>query len=125
MKLNELHVWREAVALVVSIYRLTAEFPAEERYDLTRQIRRAAVSVASNIAEGEGRRGHRDHARFVLNARGSLYEVRTQLVISRELGYVADEVLAVMIAKIDDVGRLINGTLRFLSANREAPSAKR
>ncbi len=115
MKLTELEVWLQAVDLVAHIYRITASFPDAERFGLTIQIRRAAVSIASNIAEGEGRRGRRDHSRFLLNARGSLYELQTQIVICGRLGYLMEDEASAAIERIANVGRLINGTIRYLS----------
>jgi four helix bundle protein len=115
MKLTELDVWLQAVDLVVHVYRVTAPFPDAEKFGLTIQIRRAAVSVASNIAEGEGRRGRRDHSRFLLNARGSLYELQTQIVICERLGYLLQDDVSAVIEKVENVGRLINGTMRYLA----------
>nr|WP_263405594.1 four helix bundle protein [Wenzhouxiangella sp. AB-CW3] len=82
--------WKVAVDLVESIYRLTMRFPEQERFGLTAQIRRAAVSVPSNIAEGAGRIGDREFVRFLGIARGSLSELETQLHIAKRLGYIDD-----------------------------------
>lgn len=127
MKLNELDVWLEAMGLVVTVYESTQAFPKDEIYGLRLQLRRAAVSVVSNIAEGEGRRGRRDHSRFVLNARGSLYELQTQIVLCERLGYLNPTVASGILARSETVGRLVNGTLRYLAraANRRAPAADR
>ena len=84
---RELHVWQYAISLSIALYRLTAEFPREEIYGLTAQLRRAGVSVASNIAEGYGRGSKADYRNFLCVARGSILEVQTQLVIAKELGY--------------------------------------
>jgi len=89
MKYTELDVWQQAVALALNIYAETANLPNDERFGLTAQMRRASVSIASNVAEGEGRRFRRDNAKFVLAARGSLYELHTQLVICERLGYIS------------------------------------
>jgi four helix bundle protein len=115
MHYTELEVWQEAIQLVVSVYQLTSVLPSTEQYGLRAQIRRAAVSIASNIAEGEGRRGRRDHSRFVLNARGSLYELQTQIVICQRLGYVGQAEMSAVFSHTEVVGRLINGTLRYLA----------
>jgi four helix bundle protein len=127
MKLTELEVWLEAMELVIDVYQLTAKLPPCERYGLRQQIRRAAVSVPSNIAEGEGRRGRRDHSRFLLTARGSLYELQTQMIICERLGYIDREAAPLVASRIEAVGRLINGTLRYLAraANRQPPGADR
>ena len=84
---HDLIVWQRAIQMSVSIYKLTEGFPKEELYGLTSQIRRAGVSVPSNIAEGYGRRSTGEYKQFLGMARGSNMEVQTQLVISRELGY--------------------------------------
>lgn len=84
---RDLEVWRDGVELVKVIYQLTRRFPDEERYGLTAQLRRAAVSVPSNIAEGAARGSRKDFARFVGMARGSVAELETQLVIAAELGF--------------------------------------
>ena len=84
---KDLVVWQRAIEMTVAIYRLTEGFPHEERYGLTSQIRRAGVSVASNIAEGYGRMSTGEYKHFLGMARGSNLEVQTQLVIARELGF--------------------------------------
>ena len=84
---KDLTVWRRAVELSLAIYRLTASFPAEERFGITSQLRRAGVSVPSNIAEGYGRGSRKDYKQFLAIARGSTLEVQTQLFIANELGY--------------------------------------
>src|SRR3990172_4088398 len=82
-----LDAWKEAMALVKSVYQLTQIFPKEEIYGLTSQIRRAAVSVPSNLADGAARTGKSEFARFLSIARGSLSELETQLLIAADLGY--------------------------------------
>jgi four helix bundle protein len=82
-----LKVWQRAIELSVAIYKLTTEFPREELYGLSSQLRRAAVSVASNIAEGYGRGSKGEFRQFVGVARGSVLELQTQLVIAKELGF--------------------------------------
>jgi four helix bundle protein len=84
---RELKVWQRAIELSVAIYKLTTEFPREELYGLSSQLRRAAVSVASNIAEGYGRGSKGEFRQFVGVARGSVLELQTQLVIAKELGF--------------------------------------
>jgi four helix bundle protein len=91
---RELRAWQSAMALAEEICRTTKTFPAEERYELASQIRRAAVSVPSNIAEGWGRYGQKEFARFVGIAQGSLCELETQMLLSRSFGYISAEVLA-------------------------------
>lgn len=84
---RDLKIWQRAIELSVAVYKLTGQFPSEELFGLTSQLRRAAVSVASNIAEGYGRATKGEFRQFVGIARGSILEVQTQLVIAKELGY--------------------------------------
>jgi len=92
-KYQELIVWQKSMQLVSSIYQLTSVFPEHERFGLSSQLRRAGVSIPSNIAEGSGRGSDRDFCRFLFTARGSLTELETQLLIATSLGYcqVTDE----------------------------------
>lgn len=87
---EDLEVWQLGKQLTVLTYKLTAGFPAKEIYGLTSQIRRAAVSVPSNVAEGFGRYHYMDRVKFFLNARGSLNEVKSHLLIANELGFTGD-----------------------------------
>lgn len=91
--LTELKIWKKAIDFTVSVYKVTANFPTDERLGLTSQLRRAAVSVPSNIAEGAGRNSQKEFANFLGIANGSSYELQTQLVISNKLGLLADDVL--------------------------------
>ena len=84
---RKLKVWQRAVQLSLEIYRYTVKFPIEERFGLTNQLRRAGVSIASNIAEGYGRGTRKDYKQFLCIARGSTLEVQTQVLIARELGF--------------------------------------
>ncbi len=106
-RFEDLRVWQKAHALVLDVYRLTASFPGEERYGLVSQMRRAAVSVPANIAEGFKKRGVRDKSHFYNIAQGSLEELRYYSILSRDLGYVADS--AKMREDIDDVARMLHG----------------
>ena len=90
---RDLIVWRKAIQFAKIVYGLTSRFPADERFGLTAQVRRAAVSVSSNIAEGHARQG-REFAHFLSIARGSLAEVESQLLLAVELGYIKPEALA-------------------------------
>lgn len=102
-----LDAWKVSRQLVSAIYRLTQGFPKEELFGLTSQLRRAAVSVPSNIAEGAARAGDREFAQFLNLARGSLSELETQLLIAGDLGYIkADDPI---FAAVDRVSRLITG----------------
>ena len=88
---KQLEVWKKAIQLVKIAYTLAKQLPSEEKYALSDQIRRAVVSIPSNIAEGNGRASSRDYAHFLAIARGSLYETRTQLDIAQELGYIGGD----------------------------------
>jgi four helix bundle protein len=112
---RELKVWQKAHRFVLDLYRQTQGFPAEERFGLTVQLRRAAVSVASNIAEGCGRDGERDFARFLSIAGGSASEVEYQLLLARDLGYLPEKLHRPLDAQINEVKRMLNSFIRTLS----------
>jgi four helix bundle protein len=111
---RELKVWQKAHRCTLEIYRHTQGFPAEERFGLTAQLRKAAVSVPSNIAEGCGREGERDFARFLSIAGGSASEVEYQLLLARDLGYLPDERHRPLDAQINEVKRMLNSFIRTL-----------
>src|SRR5205807_3734003 len=89
---RELRVWQEAMKLTAEVYRRTADFPKHEIYGLSNQMRRAAVSVPSNIAEGKGHRTDREFSQFLFDARGSLLELQSQVMIAEELQYLSTSV---------------------------------
>jgi len=107
---KKLIVWQKAMELSKAVYALVQFFPSEERYALTDQLRRAVISVASNIAEGNGRATSKDYAHFLAIARGSLYETITQLELAKELGYIEnyDEVLPIA----EEVSRMLTSMLK-------------
>jgi four helix bundle protein len=113
---RDLVVWQRAIQMTVAVYKLSAEFPKNEMYGLTSQIRRASVSVASNIAEGYGRGTRGEYKSFLGMARGSNYEVQTHLVIARELGYGDSEVLGSAESLSGEVGKMIFSLIDKLSA---------
>jgi four helix bundle protein len=106
---RDLIVWQKAIDLVEAVYKATTAFPREEVYGLTFQVRRAAVSVPSNIAEGHGRTSTRDFLNFLSIAHGSLKEVETQLVIAERLKYMNQRVKESLLERSTEVGRLISG----------------
>jgi four helix bundle protein len=114
---RDLIVWQKAKKFVIEIYRATEPFPQSELYGLTCQLRRAAVSVASNIAEGQGRATPGEFVNFLSNARGSLLEIATQLEISRDLGFLRDTRYSEMDSELRDVLGLLN--LLIVSLNRK------
>lgn len=111
-------VWQRAIELTTAIYEFTRDFPREEMYALTNQLRRAAVSIPSNIAEGHGRNSDGQLLQFVCMARGSNYEVQTQLVIAERLGYGAGERRALCQSLSVEVGKMLNATVTSLESRR-------
>ena len=103
---RNLKVWQRSIELSVSVYQLTGGFPHEELYGLTSQLRRAAVSVASNIAEGYGRASRGEFRQFVGMARGSVLELQTQLIIARKLGFGKDSQLQTAEALAEETGKM-------------------
>jgi four helix bundle protein len=108
---KDLRVWQDARLLVGEVYRLTRGFPKDELFGLTSQMRRSAVSVPSNIAEGKGRHSERELAQFLYHARGSLLELETQILISSDLGYIADSKTATITEKIKKLACTLNGLI--------------
>jgi len=104
-----LKVWQRAHALTLHLYRLTSRFPSEERFGLTSQLRRAAVSVGANVAEGSKRRSRTDYARFINMAEGSLAETEHLMLVSRDLGLIPLDVATNVLSEIDEIARMLNG----------------
>jgi four helix bundle protein len=104
---RDLIVWQRAIAMVTEVYRATQSFPREETYGLTSQLRRSAVSVASNIAEGQGRISKPEFRQFLGMARGSLLEMETQIVIAGNLGYLSGDTAGRLAASSGAVSRLM------------------
>lgn len=109
---RDLIAWQKAMDLVEEIYAVTRAFPADERYGLTAQLRRCAVSIPSNVAEGYGRLTTKDLQHFLAQARGSLHELQTQLILATRLKIGEQTVLRSAIAHADEVGRVINGLMQ-------------
>jgi four helix bundle protein len=112
---RDLRVWQEAMKLTTEIYRSTTVFPRHELYGLSQQIRRAAVSVPSNIAEGKGHRSDKEFVHFLLYARGSLLELQTQLMIAEELQYIGKEEGRRLLGLAEGVGRALSGLINSMS----------
>jgi four helix bundle protein len=112
--------WQKAMDLVEVVYHLTKRFPSEELYGLTSQIRRAAVSVPSNIAEGQGRSSPNDFARFLSIAHGSLREVETQILIAVRLKYLQESDAAQAMQLCGETGRILNGLMNKLRSRQDA-----
>ncbi|HEY5331070.1 MAG TPA: four helix bundle protein [Acidobacteriaceae bacterium] len=111
---KDLLVWQRAIQMTLAIYRLTEGFPKDERFGLTSQLRRAGVSVASNIAEGYARATRGEYKQFLCMARGSNSEVQTQLVIARELGLGSPKLLDTAEGLSNEVGKMMAAILRNL-----------
>jgi four helix bundle protein len=111
---KDLRVWQEAMKFAIEIYRSTSQFPRHELYGLSQQLRRAAVSIPSNIAEGKGHRSDREFGNFLLRARGSLLEAQTQVMIAQELNYIDAVGARHLLASSDAIGRSLNGLINSL-----------
>jgi len=111
---RDLIAWQLAIEITKQVYRVTEGFPDKERYGLTNQLRRASVAVPSNIAEGYGRGRAPDYARFLRIARGSLFEMETQLFIAVELRYVDRTTFDELDTQLKECGRVLAGLLRSL-----------
>ena len=109
---EKLDVWKRAVDFVVEVYKATEGFPREERFGLTSQVRRAAVSVPTNIAEGAARRSNKEFAYFLSNAQGSASEVETELLIAYRLGYLSEAKISALRVSYNDIGKMLGGLAR-------------
>jgi four helix bundle protein len=114
---RELVVWQKAMDLVEAVYQATSHFPGTEIYGLTSQARRAAVSIPSNVAEGQGRSTTRDFLHFLSLAQGSLMEVETQITIAQRLGYIDEPLERNLLESTAEIG-LLNGLSRSLNKKR-------
>ncbi|ADC49379.1 hypothetical protein BpOF4_06605 [Alkalihalophilus pseudofirmus OF4] len=110
--INKLVVFQKAHVLVLEIYKITRHFPREEQYGLMSQMKRAAVSIPSNIAEGRARGSTKEYKRFLLIARGSLEELKYQIYLSKDLKFINQAQYEELITKVDQVGRMLNGLVR-------------
>ena len=121
---RDLEVWQKAMDLVLETYRVTRLFPSEERYGLVAQLRRASVSVPSNIAEGRGRFGLGGFLYHLSVATGSLMEIETQLLISRKLEYLNPSDAEAVLGRTAEVRRLLAGMVRALRMKRDAEKTR-
>ena len=112
---KDLKVWQKGMDLVYQIYELTARFPKEELYGLVSQMRRAAVSVVSNIAEGKGRTSNKELAKFLSNSRGSLHELETQVFVAARAEYFSRQLEKELLEKIEEIGRMLCGLSNYAS----------
>ena len=114
---RQLIAWQKAVDFTAEVYRVTRAFPKEELYGVTSQLRRAAVSVPSNIAEGQGRQSTGEFRQFLGHARGSLLETETQILLSERLEYLDHRTTESLLARAAKVGRILNGLMSSLKGS--------
>ena len=117
---RELIGWEKGIELVTDVDRLTQTFPQHEIYGLTSQMRRSAVSIPSNIAEGQGRLSRGEFKQFLGHARGSLFELESQILIAKNLNYVEEGEAASLLARIHELGKILNGLLKALDRDTAA-----
>jgi len=113
-RFKELKVWQKAIDIVVDVYKLTSEFPQHERFGLSSQVQRAAVSIPSNIAKGAGRNNKGEFYQFLGIANGSSFELETQLTISAKLGYSNNEEVEKICIKLSEIQNMIFGLQKTL-----------
>lgn len=118
-----LKCYQRAMDVALAVYELTRGFPKEEMFGLTSQLRRAAVSVISNIAEGKGRLTEKDLVRFLATARGSLFEVEAQIALAERLSYIKQLEAVRILAMTSETGKLINGLIRSFDPSRSQSNA--
>jgi four helix bundle protein len=111
---QDLRVWQKGMELVKEIYRLTKSFPKDEQYGMTSQLRRAAVSVPVNIAEGKGRFHQKEYIQFLYTARGSIYELITLIQVGEDLGYMIASQRENLLKDCDEIAAMIQGLIRYL-----------
>ena len=116
---KELDAWKKSKDLVKEIYIELNSFPSDEKFGLISQIKRASVSVPSNIAEGHGRNHTKDTIQFLHISRGSLYEVETLLIISEDLGFITSEKSTLLQSKISECARILNGLIKYFESKIE------
>ena len=115
---KDLLIWQKGINIVVLVYKIVESFPKEELYALSNQLKRASVSIPSNIAEGYGRNSEKSFSHFLDISRGSLFEIETQLIIAKELGIISDEILFNTILKqIEEESKMINSFSKTLKTN--------
>ena len=111
---KELIVWQKSIQLVTNIYTLTKNFPADEKFGIISQLNRAVVSIPSNIAEGWGRELSKNYLNFLRISRGSLMEVETLILISKNLNYLNEKEFNEIITKIEEVGKILQGLIKSI-----------
>jgi four helix bundle protein len=115
---KELDVWKKSVALTTELYALTSRFPDAERYGLASQIRRAATSIAANIAEGWGRGSTAEYIQFLTVSRGSLMELETHLIVARNLSFLKPDEFAAVSREVENIGKMLNRLISVLRGRK-------
>ena len=116
---KKLDAWKLSMDLVIEIYKTTDKFPSHEKYSLTDQIRRATISIPSNIAEGAARQTKKEFRNYLHMAQGSLSELDTQLELARRLGFFDDQTLRILDDRMERIDKLISGLIRHLTKSEE------
>jgi len=116
---RDLDVWQKSMRLAKRPYQITQKFPSDERFGLTNQLRRAAVSVPSNLAEGHARFGSGEFSRFISITMGSVAEIETQIFLSKDLGYITSEVTQEILAELDAIGKMLRGLAKSIQRRRD------
>ncbi|MBK9712038.1 MAG: four helix bundle protein [Kouleothrix sp.] len=112
---RDLEVWQKSVVLTKAVYQATGSFPTQEKFGLVNQMRRAAVSIPSNIAEGHARSSTLEYKRFISIAMGSVAELDTQMIISADLGFLDESARDDLLQQLNDIGRMLRGLHQALS----------
>jgi four helix bundle protein len=115
---RELQVWQKAHRLILDVYKETTPFPSHERFGLTAQIRRAAVSIGANIAEGAGKNSHPDFARFLQIGLGSASELEYELLLAHDLGYLNEQRHDGLATQVIETKRMLTGFIQYLNGSR-------
>lgn len=110
---KDLEVWQKSMYFVTDIYLKTNSFPKEESYGLTSQLRRCAVSIPSNIAEGSARQSNKEYIQFLYISLGSLMELDTQLIIAKNINFISEESLKELQEQIEQIGKMLNGLIKY------------
>lgn len=114
---KNLIVWQNSINLCVSIYEILEKFPEIEKYSLSNQMRRAAISIPSNIAEGIGRSYEKDTLKFLYISKGSLFELETQIIICQKVKYLNEEIVSQLLLKIEEIKKMLNNLIKYRSKN--------
>lgn len=129
---RKLNVWKNAISLAKDIYQITEQLPDKEKFGLASQLQRAAVSIASNIAEGASRNSEIEFARFLEISTGSAFEVETQIILASELGYISSDIMEIEVEKCHKLQKQLNKLIQTVrpnhkktKTNRQPPTANR